>query len=294
MSDSHAPIDKEQARRAFERAATRYDEVAVLQREIGRRMLERLDYVRLAPRAVLDAGCGTAVATATLAQRYPDADIVALDFAHGMLRHADANANAHGGFTRAPHWVCGDIEVLPLAAGSVDLVYSNAALQWSTDLAGTFADFARVLRPGGLLMFSTFGPDTLRELRAAWAQVDGHSHVSSFPDMHDIGDLLVHARFADPVMDCERLTVTYEGVDDLMRDLKLLGAHNVTAGRARGLTGRRRLAAMRAAYERFRRDGRLPATYEVVYGHAWAPLQRQEAPGVTAIPATVLSRGQTP
>jgi malonyl-CoA O-methyltransferase len=112
--------------------------------------------------------------------------------------------------------------------------------------------------------------------------------------MHDIGDLLVHARFADPVMDCERLTVTYEDVDALMRDLKLLGAHNVTAARARGLTGRRRLAAMRAAYERFRRDGRLPATYEVVYGHAWAPLQRQEAPGVTTVPFTAISRGHTP
>jgi malonyl-CoA O-methyltransferase len=286
MSAGSVTIDKEQARRAFERAATRYDEVAVLQREIGRRMLERLDYVRLAPGTVLDAGCGTAVATAELAQRYPDADVVALDFAHGMLRHA----RGRGGFARAPHWVCGDIEALPLAGGSVDLVYSNAALQWSTDLAATFADLARVLRPGGLLMFSTFGPDTLAELRAAWAQVDGDSHVSGFPDMHDVGDLLVRARFADPVMDCERLTVTYATVDDLMRDLKLLGAHNVTARRARGLTGRGRLAAMRAAYERFRRDGRLPATYEVVYGHAWAPLQRQEGPGVTAVPVSAIGR----
>ncbi|MCU0766740.1 MAG: malonyl-ACP O-methyltransferase BioC [Gammaproteobacteria bacterium] len=286
MSAGSVTIDKEQARRAFERAATRYDEVAVLQREIGRRMLERLDYVRLAPGTVLDAGCGTAVATAELAQRYPDADVVALDFAHGMLRHA----RGRGGLARAPHWVCGDIEALPLAGGSVDLVYSNAALQWSTDLAATFADLARVLRPGGLLMFSTFGPDTLAELRAAWAQVDGDSHVSGFPDMHDVGDLLVRARFADPVMDCERLTVTYATVDDLMRDLKLLGAHNVTARRARGLTGRGRLAAMRAAYERFRRDGRLPATYEVVYGHAWAPLQRQEGPGVTAVPVSAIGR----
>jgi malonyl-CoA O-methyltransferase len=290
MSAGSIPIDKEQARRAFERAAPRYDEVAVLQREIGRRMIDRLDYVRLTPRTVLDAGCGTALTTATLAKRYPDADIVALDFAHGMLRHA----RGQGGFARPPHWVCGDIEALPLAAGSVDLVYSNAALQWSTDLVGTFANLARALRPGGLLMFSTFGPDTLAELRAAWAQADGHTHVSTFPDMHDIGDLLVHARFADPVMDCERLTVTYEDVDALMRDLKLLGAHNVTAARARGLTGRRRLAAMRAAYERFRRDGRLPATYEVVYGHAWAPLQRQEAPGVTTVPFTAISRGHTP
>ena len=286
MSTRRDCIDKEQARRAFERAAARYDEVAVLQREIGRRMIERLDYVRLEPRVILDAGCGTGITTAELARRYPQAEIVALDFAHGMLRHA----SGQGGWPRLPQWVCGDLEALPLAAQSVDLVYSNAVLQWSTDLARTFAELLRVLRPGGLLMFSTFGPDTLAELRAAWAQVDGHSHVSPFADMHDLGDLLVETRFAEPVMDCERLTVTYATVDDLMRDLKLLGAHNVTAGRARGLTGRRRIEAMRAAYERFRSDGRLPATYEVVYGHAWGPAQREIEAGVVAVPVSAITR----
>jgi len=286
MSASHAAIDKEQARRAFERAAPRYDEVAVLQREIGQRMIERLDYVRLEPRVVLDAGCGTAEVTAALAQRYPQAELVALDFAHGMVRHG----RARSGWPRTPHSVCGDVEALPLASRGIDLVYSNAVLQWNTDLAATFAELLRVLRPGGLLMFSTFGPDTLGELRAAWAAVDGHSHVSPFPDMHDVGDLLVATRFAEPVMDCERLTVTYAEVDGLMRDLKSLGAHNVTAARARGLTGRRRLAAMRAAYERFRRDGRLPATYEVVYGHAWAPAQRQIEAGVTVVPVSAIGR----
>lgn len=286
MSARGHAIDKEQARRAFERAAARYDEVAVLQREIGRRMLERLDYVRLQPRVVLDAGCGTALTTAELAQRYPHAEVVALDFAHGMLRHA----SGQGGWARVPQWVCGDVEALPLASQCVDLVYSNAVLQWNTDLGRTFAELLRVLRPGGLLLFSTFGPDTLGELRAAWAQADGHSHVSAFPDMHDIGDLLVETRFADPVMDCERITVTYERVDDLMRDLKVLGAHNVTADRPRGLTGRQRIDAMRAAYEGFRTDGRLPATYEVVYGLAWAPLQRELEAGVTAVPVSAITR----
>jgi malonyl-CoA O-methyltransferase len=286
MGARHDHVDKGQARRAFERAAARYDEVAVLQREIGRRMLERLDYVRLDPRMVLDAGCGTAALTVALAQRYPQAEIDALHLAHPKLRRG----RARDGWTRAPQCVCGDVEALPLASQSVDLVYSNAVLQWSTDLPGAFAEFLRVLRPGGLLMFSTFGPDTLVELRAAWAAVDGQSHVSRFVDMHDIGDLLVGTRFAEPVMDCERLTVTYAAVDDLMRDLKTLGAHNVTAGRARGLTGRRRLDAMRAAYERFRADGRLPATYEVVYGHAWAPMQRQVEDGVTAVPLSAITR----
>lgn len=280
------PIDKEQARRSFERAADRYDEVALLQREIGDRMLERLDYVRLQPKVVLDAGCGTGVATDQLARRYKGARVVALDFAHGMLRHA----RRRGSLFRRPRCVCADLERLPLADRSVDLLFSSSALQWSVDLPGTFAEFLRVLRPGGLLMFSTFGPDTLKELRASWAAVDGHSHVSPFPDMHDIGDHLVHGRFADPVMDAEWMTVTYGTVDELMRDLKLLGAHNATTGRARGMTGKGRLAAMRAAYEPFRVDGRLPATYEVIYGHAWAPLQRAEAPGVVSVPADVLRR----
>jgi len=125
-------------------------------------------------------------------------------------------------------------------------------------------------------MFSTFGPDTLKELRLAWSTADGFSHVSRFPDMHDVGDALVRARFADPVMDIDRVTLTYEDVGGLMRDLKVLGAHNVTQGRLRGLTGKGRMQAMRAAYESFRSEGLLPASYEVVYGHAWAPLQHRE------------------
>jgi malonyl-CoA O-methyltransferase len=235
---------------------------------------------------VLDLGSGTGYAIDALNRRFRKARVIALDFAYGML----TRARRQGGWLRRPYCVCADAEGLPLADGAVDLIVSNLTLQWCNDLAGTFAECLRVLRPGGLLMFSTFGPDTLVELRAAWAAVDGYSHVSRFVDMHDIGDLLVGTRFAEPVMDCERLTVTYAAVDDLMRDLKTLGAHNVTAGRARGLTGRRRLDAMRAAYERFRADGRLPATYEVVYGHAWAPMQRQVEDGVTAVPLSAITR----
>jgi malonyl-CoA O-methyltransferase len=174
----------------------------------------------------------------------------------------------------------------------VDLVFSNATLQWVNDLDATFRELLRVLRPGGLLLFSTFGPDTLKELRAAWAAVDGGAHVSPFLDMHDIGDALVRARFADPVMDVERMTLTYDDIHALMQDLKQLGAHNALSSRSRGLTGRRRLAALREAYERQRRAGRLPATYEVVHGHAWvtAKAQRQFATddGV-AIPLDAIS-----
>jgi malonyl-CoA O-methyltransferase len=285
-SPPNALLDKRQTRRAFSRAADNYDEVAVLQREIGDRMLERLDYVRLAPRVILDAGCGTGVVVDHLARRYRKAQIIALDFALPLLRHA----RRRGTWRRKPACVCGDIEHLPLPDRSVDLVFSNAVLQWSADLARVLAEFLRVLKPGGLFMFSTFGPDTLKELRAAWAEADGHSHVSPFVDMHDIGDLLVHTRFADPVMDAEWLTLTYAAVDDLMRDLKVLGAGNATTERPRGMTGRGRMAAMRSAYEGFRSHGRLPATYEVIYGQAWAPLQRRGGGGEVLVSPEQLRR----
>jgi malonyl-CoA O-methyltransferase len=278
-------IDKGRARRAFERAAERYDGVAVLQREIADRMLERLDYVRLAPKRILDLGCGTGYALDPLARRYRGARLVALDFAFPML----LRARRRGTWLNRPTCLCADAERLPLADGSVDLILSNATFQWCDDPAIAFAECLRVLRPGGLLMFSTFGPDTLKELRAAWASVDGYSHVSPFPDMHDLGDALVRTRFADPVMDAERLTLTYERMTDLMGDLKAIGAHNATDSRPRGLTGPRRLAAVAAAYERERRDGRLPASYEVVYGHAWAP-EFNPVAGEVAIPVSAIGR----
>jgi malonyl-CoA O-methyltransferase len=283
------PIDKHHARRSFDRAAAGYDEVAVLQREIGERMLERLDYVRLAPATILDLGCGTGQTITPLMQRYPKARVIALDFAPAMLRLA----RRRGTWLKRPWCLCADAEALPLADQSVDLIFSNATLQWCNDLDATFRDWLRVLRPGGLLMFTSFGPDTLAELRAAWAAADGHSHVSPFADLHEVGDGLVRARFADPVMDAERITLTYKAMRDLMRDLKVLGAHNATAARPRGLTGPRRLAKVEAAYEAYRQDGRLPATYEVVYGHAWAPIQRPVEGGV-AIPVSAIARRPMP
>lgn len=269
MTDGPHLIDKNQARLAFSRAADSYDAMAVLQREVGQRMAERLDYVKLQPARVLDAGCGTGAETRLLMRRYPRSQVLALDFAEPMLAHA----RKRGGWWRKPVCLCGDLEALPLADASVDLVWSNLALQWVNDLAGAFREAVRVLRPGGLFMFTSFGPDTLQELRAAWAAVDGASHVSPFLDMHDVGDLLLRARFADPVMDVEHLTLTYRDAAQLMRELKGIGAGNATSGRPRGLTGKSRLRAMLAAYEECRRDGLLPASYEVVYGHAWAPSQ---------------------
>ncbi len=287
MGRSEFPIDKQCARRAFAKAADSYDAAAVLQHEIGQRMLDRLDYVKLKPRRILDIGCGTGVATKKLLRRYPKAEVLALDFALPMLEHT----RRRGRWLRRPRCLCADLDQLPLAAQSVDLVFSNAAIQWSADPAGAIAEMHRVLRPGGLLMFSSFGPDTLHELRAAWGEVDGRAHVHGFVDMHDYGDMLLAAGMADPVMDAERITLTYADTLALMRDLKAIGANNAAADRERALTGPRRMAALARAYERFRdADGRLPASYEVVYGHAWAVEQRRAGGEVLISPETLRRR----
>jgi malonyl-CoA O-methyltransferase len=175
--------------------------------------------------------------------------------------------------------VCGDMEHLPFAAGAAGMIWSNLALQWVNDPRRVFAEMHRVLAPGGLLMFSSFGPDTLKELRSAWQGVDGHTHVLRFIDMHDLGDMLVAAGYADPVMDMEHVTLTYADARSLMRDLKAMGAHNMTLGRRHVLGGRSLLARVAQNYEGLRRDGKLPATFEIVYGHAWKPALRVSPTG---------------
>lgn len=276
--------DKQQMRRAFEHAAAEYDAAAVLQQEIAGRLLERLEYIRLAPPRVLDAGCGTGICLPGLRRRYPRAEIHALDIAGNMLQQARRKQGWWRRWWRPVRFVCGDVESLPFADASLDLVFSNLTLQWCPRPDAAFREFHRVLRPGGLLLFSSFGPDTLKELRSSWAEVDSTPHVNRFPDMHDVGDALVRTGFAEPVMDMEMLTLTYPDVMAIMRDLKSIGAHNVNQGRARGLTGKAGLQRMRTAYETFRQpDGRLPVSYEVVYGHAW---QAPEAavPAASATP----------
>jgi malonyl-CoA O-methyltransferase len=286
-------LDRGEVRRAAERAAAGYDAAAVLHREIGRRMAERLALIRLQPKLILDAGCGTGEALAELRARYPGSSIVELDFAFAMAAAARRRAAALDAPRNAMlsrllgaraagegvSVVCADALRLPLAPGSVDLVWSNLALQWIDDPAPAFAEFLRALRVGGLLLFTSFGPDTLKELRAAFAGIDRATHVSRFIDMHDLGDALVETGFADPVMDAETLTLTYGDANSLLRELKAVGGHNATIGRPRGLMGRDRWSRMLEALERFRRDGRLSATYEIVYGHAWKPEPRFAADG---------------
>jgi malonyl-CoA O-methyltransferase len=266
MSDDIYALEPARVRRSFDRAARTYDDAAVLHAEVRENLLQRLQLVTLVPHVVLDAGAGTGHASRTLKRLYPKARVLALDSSLQMLKLAAKQQSWLRPFER----VCADAELLPLPDGSVDLIVSNLMLQWCNPDA-VFAEFRRVLKPSGLLSFSALGPDTLRELRTAWGQIDAHTHVHRFIDMHDLGDALVRNGFAAPVLDVERLTLQYLNVRKVAADLKATGAHNSTAARARGLTSPRKFAAMQAAYEEFRQDGRLPATYEVVFAHAWAP-----------------------
>ena len=269
-------IDKKHMRRAFSKAAPDYDATAVMQREVCTRMFERLEIIKLQPSRILDAGSGTGWGTRQLAQRYPAAQLIALDIAIAMLQAARGTSSwwqkLFSGAKQAQ--LCADVEALPLAANSVEMIWSNLAVQWCNDLPATFVEMHRVLKVDGLLMFSTFGPDTLKELRIAFNGVDEHNHLNRFADMHDIGDMLMHSGFAEPVMEMETITLTYNDVRGVMQDLKNIGAHNATAGRNRGLMGKQAWARLVENYERLRKDGKLPATFEVVYGHAWKPQPR--------------------
>ena len=264
-------INKKYARESFNRAAITYDNVAVLQREIGRRLIERLDIIRAVPQNILDVGCGTGDNTMLLRKLYKRASIVALDFADQMINVANSKQSWTDKLLKNEiRFVCADAENLPFADNSFEFIYSNLTLQWCSDLDHTFSEFKRVLKPDGLLFFSTLGPDTLRELRHSWQQIDNNQHVHKFVDMHDIGDAMIRAGLADPVMDMEYFTLTYDSVMNLMRELKQLGAHNASDNRPHHLTGKKHLRAMQQNYEQYRKDNKLPATYEVVYGHAWS------------------------
>jgi malonyl-CoA O-methyltransferase len=272
-------LDRARLRASFERASAGYEAAAGLQARIAAELLERLALFRFAPAVVLDLGSGTGRVTRELKRRYPRACVIALDLAPGMLREARRHQRPWRRFAR----VCGDALRLPLRDGSVDLIFSNLMLQWCEPLPAALAEVRRVLKANGFFAFSTFGPDTLYELRSAWAQVDGYNHVNHFSDMHEVGDALVQAGLMEPVLDVDRIEAGYPDVLTLMRDLKAIGAHNVTAGRSRALTGRARLARVQQAYESFRRAQRLPATYEVIYGASWGAAGYPAAPALGGV-----------
>ncbi len=287
MLDSTEPddylMDKARVRASFDRAAQTYDAAAILQKIVRTEMLSRLDLVKIKPQVILDAGCGTGHASFALQKKFRRSQVVSLDIALAMLQKTHQQQPLFNKVFGQKNLICADIERLPVLSKSMGLVWSNLALQWCNDLDAAFGEIARVLLPNGLLMFSTFGPDTLKELRVASSR--NHTSVSRFIDMHDIGDALTRAGFSAPVLDVERYTLTYDDVKSVMKDLKSIGAHNATAGRARGLQGRGFLQQLTQNYEQFRVEGKLPATFEVVYGHAWKAESRLDL-GIGVSPIT--------
>lgn len=265
MSDFH--FDHRQVRRHFGGAARSYEKHDALQREVQTMLLDRLGFYLQEPARVVDVGAGPGRGTALLKKRWPKAQVIALDAALPMLREA----KRHSAWLKPFQRICGDATALPLADHSVDVLHSNLCFQWIDDLTALFGECVRVLKTGGMLTFSTFGPDTLKELRAAWAAADGQPHVSRFLDMHDIGDAMINAGLRDPVLDVDRFTLTYSEPRKLLEELQGLGATNADTTRARGLAGKSRYRAMLEAYETMRVDGRIPATWEVVTAHAWGP-----------------------
>ena len=287
-----APIDLSRVRALFARPE-RIAPSDFLRREIAARMHERLSLVKLVPKQVLDAGCGAGADLALLQKTYPAAQILGLDGAGTMARTARGPV-AQGGalnqlLTRlmpakaGVDVLCGDYGNLPFGPNSLDLLWSNLALHWHPLPDRVFAEWRRVLRVEGLLMFSCFGPDTFTEVRTAFSALDAYPHTLPFVDMHDFGDQLVAAGFSTPVMDMERITVTYDTPQALLADVRALGG-NPLESRRRGLVGRAGWKRMLDALEAQRRpDGKLSLTFEVIYGHAFRPAPRTTATGESIV-----------
>jgi len=263
-----------------------------LRREIAGRMHERLQLVKVNPLRVMDAGCGTGPDLPVLQKSYPAAQILGVDTSPAMIAAARGQA-AKSGLSQligkllpaksGIDYLCADMADLPLARNNVDLVWSNLALHWHPQPDRVFAEWHRVLKVGGLLMFSCFGPDTLQELRTAFADVDLAPHTLPFVDMHDFGDQLVEAGFAEPVMDMEKITVTYDTAEKLLADARALGG-NPLQTRRKGLLGKQAYQRMLQGLEKQRRaDGKLALTFEVIYGHAFRPAPRVTSSGEAII-----------
>ncbi|GKT13055.1 MAG: malonyl-CoA O-methyltransferase [Thiomicrorhabdus sp.] len=296
MSESNSAhvvsVNRQHIKKHFSHAAPSYDDAAILQKTVAERIDERLALTTIETQTILDLGAGTGLLTEKVMARYPNAQLFAVDLSAAMLKQAAPRLQK----PRLPqlgeglnHWlqngkltkslafkqgatpINADVYQLPFAENSVDLIVSNLMLQWCDDLDAVFEEFRRVLRPEGLLMFTTFGPDTLKELRQAWRIADSEqAHVNQFIDMHDVGDALIRSGFGQPVMDMELFTLTYDKPIGVLKDLKAIGATNANLNRSQGLMGKTRFQTMLEAYESLRKDGKIPATYEVVHGHAWA------------------------
>jgi malonyl-CoA O-methyltransferase len=282
-------IDKHQMIQSFNRAARTYEKWSKLQEMVGENLLERLEWLKIEPQYILEVGAGIGRLSRALSQQYQKAEVYSIDISINMAQFAHQKAFND---VQKPHFICADGAQLPFADKSIDLLMSNLMLQWCNDIETIFAEFARVLKPDGALFFSTFGPETLTELRHSFAQVDDAIHLNHFLDMHDIGDTLLQVGLTNPVMDVDWFQFTYNDVKQLMLELKHIGAHNMTAGRPRGLMGKDKFRAMLTTYEQYRLpEGSIPATYEIVYGHAWGMKNTElQAPNTVTIPISQIKR----
>ena len=261
-------LDKSSVKKSFDRAAKSYNRAAILQEEVLSRLLQRLDYINHRPGLLLDFGCGTGKAIRRLQKQYPRSHVVALDLAFSMLEES----RKQYGMLRQKPVVNADMEKMPFADNSFDMLFSNLALQWANDLGATFKELARIGNSGSLLMFATFGPGTLEELRDSWAEIDQKPHVHQFIDMHDIGDAMMAVGFSQPVVDAEIIRLEYSEFSQLLGDLKNIGASNADKNRSRGLMTPTKLRLLEENYRRFGYEqGKFIASYELVYGHAWLP-----------------------
>lgn len=279
------PASVATVRRQFDMRAARFAGSEALAREVGRRLIERLQYIRLAPHRILDVGCGTAATCPPLLDQYPRAHWIGLDLSQRMLEAARPEGarawvkrRLRGGSSCR---VAGDGGRLPVSDNSIDLVFSNLMLHWHPLPHAVFPEWKRVLKNDGLLMFSCFGPDTLKELRAAAAAALPNIRPMPFVDMHDFGDMMVASGFATPVMDAEAITLTYASPRELLREVRTLGG-NPRDDRAQGLPSTSQAHALLSALEAQRGDdGRIRLTFEVAYGHAWKP--QPKSAGATTI-----------
>ncbi len=261
------PFERKHLIRSFNSAANTYAAAVALPQEIGQRLIERLDLMRLQPNHILELGCATGYLSQQLAKRYPNAKVMGIDIAFKMVAHAKRQSR----WLSHERFICADANNLPVADHSIDLIFANLTLAWCCNLDALLHELNRALKPQGLLLFTTLGPDTLQELRQSWAELDRHQHIHPFMDMHDVGDSLVKNSFLDPVMDMEKLTVNYPQIASLIKDLKALGMHNCLTERKKGLTTPRQWQTFIKNYERYRTTADLlPVTFEVLYGHAWS------------------------
>ena len=263
--------------KAFSKHAKEYEAAAKVQREIGERLFERLHYLNISPKRILDLGCGPGEFSRKLTELYPKAQIIGLDLAQPML----IQAKKKQGWRRKWSLVTADMKHLPFASGLFDLVFANQAIHWASPLSQVFREVNRVMNVNGCFMFTTLGPDTFKELKAAWSKVNHYAHANEFIDMHDVGDGLMAEHFLEPVMDMELLAVHYETLSSLLGALRTQGVRNINPARNQGLTGKLSWQKFQHHYDRLRTDtGKYPLTYEVVYGHAWKGAKRKTESGI--------------